>query len=533
MRWLSRAPAWQWPLFVIVCISLWRLALAASLPVTQDEAYYFDWARTLAWGYFDHPPGVALLGLGTTIAPGSVLAARFAGWLAATLTLLVLWRLFDQCGLHDPKDRPGSLTLALVLTAASVSGFASGVVITPDTALALCWVLALHEGLAALSGRRWRWITTGLAVGLGLLSKYSLLVIGPVFLLAILLADARALRTRWPYLGALVALLVFSPNLWWNAQQDWLSLRFQFGHGFSTDTGALHLAADRLLADLGAAPPDPATLPPEAPLSFSERLTNLIAFAGTQLALLGVMLLPLGAALLGVRERDERIVLERPARALLITAAGLPLLLFGVVASFSEVEPNWPAMALPALAALLVLGLRPRAGWLIGAALVNLLLLSLYTWHAATAILPLGAGQNRILRETHGFATLAERVAELPGPVLADRYQLAAMLNFYQQRHRVSQWPGLTRPSEYSRGRIAPVPEARELRESGFWLVSARARVAELPGFQVRESRLWRDCPGAPLRQHPEAACAKPLHLWRITRYQAARDGENPKKIRD
>jgi len=73
------------PMFILLLICglvAWRLAIAALIPVTQDEAYYFDWARHLAWGYFDHPPGVALLGLGVRLEPGSVFMARLGGLLA-------------------------------------------------------------------------------------------------------------------------------------------------------------------------------------------------------------------------------------------------------------------------------------------------------------------------------------------------------------------------------------------------------------------------------------------------------------------
>lgn len=580
-------PTWLWPLGLIALISLWRLAIAAGLPVTQDEAYYFDWARTLAWGYFDHPPGVAWLGQGRVLEPGSVLAARLGGWLAATLTLLVLWRFFWRCGLRDSATAPGTLTLALLLTGASLSGFASGVLTTPDTALALAWALALHEGLAALSGQGWRWLTTGAAVGLGLLGKYSMLLIGPVFLWAVLIANPRALRTRWPYLGALIALLVFSPNLLWNAQNDWLSLRFQFGHGFSTDTGALHLPGDGLLSSTSADFADPANA--SASRSFSEgaapapsrwaksepvseqasppalgtRLASIAAFAATQLTLFGVLLLPLLArlprrlrwhaaqgdnalALAHARGEQAQTPLAQPARALLLAAALFPLLLFGVVASFSEVEPNWPAMYLPAAAALLVVWLRPKPAASLVAALANLLLLSLYAFHAATGALPLGDGQNRVLRETHGFSELAERVARLPGPVFADRYQLAAMLNFYQQRHQVSQWPGLKRPSEYSRGRIAPLPKMASLRRSGFWLLGNRATPVVIPGFSGQVVEVFIDCAGQSLLAAPwsefgqpdheptaqatlpmrnATTCAKPLHQWWLLWYRA----ESPK----
>ncbi|MGD8207268.1 MAG: glycosyltransferase family 39 protein, partial [Thiohalocapsa sp.] len=212
---------------VIIVVTVARLAVASVLPVTQDEAYYYHWAHHLAWGYYDHPPGVALLGLGALLEPASALAARLGALCAATATLFVLWRLYLLCGLSSLQQ-----TLALTLAATSMPGLVSGIITTPDSALGLCWALALHEGAVALRGDRRRWMSAGLATGLGLLGKYTMVIIGPVFLWALLRSDPRALRSPWPYLGAAAVLVVFAPQLWWNAENDWLTLRFQFGHGF-------------------------------------------------------------------------------------------------------------------------------------------------------------------------------------------------------------------------------------------------------------------------------------------------------------
>jgi hypothetical protein len=111
-----------WPLVLslIGALTLWRLLMAWLVPVTQDEAYYFDWARSLAWGYFDHPPGVALLGIGTWMAPGSALAARLGGVLAGALTLVVLARLYRNSGIRSGPD----LWLALLVAAGTLPGLA-------------------------------------------------------------------------------------------------------------------------------------------------------------------------------------------------------------------------------------------------------------------------------------------------------------------------------------------------------------------------------------------------------------------------
>jgi 4-amino-4-deoxy-L-arabinose transferase-like glycosyltransferase len=496
---------------LVAGITLWRLAAAHFLPVTQDEAYYFAWARYLDWGYFDHPPGVAFLGAGTRLADASSLAARLGTVLAATLTLLVLVRFYRQCGLKGPKD----LLLAALLAVATLPGVASGVIATPDTVLALFWAIALHEALPALRGERRRWLGAGLACGLGLLGKYTMALIGPVFLWAILWADPRALRTRWPYLGLLLALLAFSPNLLWNAENDWLTMRFQLGHGFSTETGTLLQGSEPAAAEQ-----------PRAEMTAAERAVSLLAYFGTQAGLWG--LIALAGALALVRRRRPPSAgsarggaLDRPARALLTAGTLFPLLFFALVASFSEVEPNWPAAYLIAAAPLAALFFRGARRWAAVAAGGNLLLASLYVYHGATAGLPLPDSQNRILRETHGFAELAAEAAQLRGPVFADRYQTVAILSFYRPELEASQWPGITRPSEYLRGRIAPPVSAQEIeRAGGFWLISRRARAPELEGYRGTKARELVDCAGMPLQEAAaDPPCAKPLHVWHIYRY--------------
>ncbi len=548
-------PATRWLWLAFALISLWRLVAAWLLPVTQDEAYYIDWASRLDWGYFDHPPGVALLAIGSWLAPASALAGRLGNLLAATLTLWLLIRFYRACGLS-----PLQQFLALVVTAATFGGLVSGVLATPDTPLALAWALALHEALAALRGDRRRWVTAGLATGLGLLGKYGMALIGPVFLWAILWADPKALRTPWPYLGALAALLVFAPNLVWNAQNDWLALRFQFGHGFSTTTGVADAAAGAVLAL-------PERVSPLAGAGLRERLMAVLSFLGIQAALWGAMFLPLLAGVwLSWRRRSPTLLavagqlddlpafsaakssavpdvvaagsnpeprksdrsassqpLDRPARALLVAGTLFPLGFFALVAAFSPVQPNWAILYLLTAVPLLAPVMRrvPRA--MLIAALFNLLLVSMYVFHARTGLLPLPDKQQRILYETHGFEALAGEVANLPGPLFADRYQLVAMTRFYAPGLEIGQWPGLFRPSEYLRGRLRPdVDPAAVARAGGFWLLSRDPYRPGIPGFSIEGQRLLYDCLREGLREAlPDrpAPCAAPLHRWWLVRY--------------
>jgi 4-amino-4-deoxy-L-arabinose transferase-like glycosyltransferase len=508
---------------LILLVTLWRLALAWLLPVTQDEAYYFDWTRSLAWGYFDHPPGVALLGLGTLLAPSSALAGRVGTLIAATLTLVVLVSFYRRCGLGN-----GTLLLALVLAAATIPGIGGGVIATPDTALALCWVLALHEALAALEGDRRRWLGAGLAVGLGLLAKYPMVLIGPVFLWALVRTDPRALRTPWPYLGGLVALLVFTPHILWNAQNDWVTVRFQLGHGFASETGPL--LAHGLPEVVQTTP----AMADDGPRTAGERILGVLGYLGTQAALWGLLLIPVVAALVHRRPSPAGEIAPGPALnpgALPLLWAGtvFPLLFFAWIASLARPEANWPAMYLVSAAPLATRVLGRVAAWVWVAAAGNALLVTLYVLHAATAALPLGDRADRVLRETHGYRELAGRAAALDGLVFADGYQTAAMLRFYQPGLAVTQWPGVTRPSEYLRGVIAPPAGLDQVRRAGgFWLVGRRTDPPQIPGFAAQTPQVLIDCKGVGLVQvapgSPEEAqppCPRPLHRWQLVRYVA------------
>ena len=79
------------------------------------------------------------------------------------------------------------------------------------------------------TGRGAWWIPAGLALGLGMISKYTIVFFGASVLLYLLTSarDRRWLATPWPYFAAALALATFLPVVWWNAHHDWASIRFQ------------------------------------------------------------------------------------------------------------------------------------------------------------------------------------------------------------------------------------------------------------------------------------------------------------------
>jgi dolichol-phosphate mannosyltransferase len=150
------------------------------------------------------------------------LSALVCGALAS-LFLFVLAR--ERYGSHAAGWRTAAL-LNLLPIFLGLGFFAF-----PDAPLLVGWTGALWFGLRALrTGRALDWLGWGLSTGLAMLSKYygAALLVGMGLFAVSTPEGRRALRQPWIYLGILVALAVFAPVIWWNAQHDWASFRFQF-----------------------------------------------------------------------------------------------------------------------------------------------------------------------------------------------------------------------------------------------------------------------------------------------------------------
>jgi 4-amino-4-deoxy-L-arabinose transferase-like glycosyltransferase len=223
-----------------------RLFMAASLPLSADEAYYWLWSKHLAAGYFDHPPAIAwAIRAGTALFGDTPLGVRLAGIVLSLPASWCVWR--SAALILKDEDRAALAMLFFNLTLmASVELLAA----TPDMPSVVTSAAFLY-GLARLQAGghgRW-WLAVGVAAGLGLLSKYSALFLG-LGSLVWLAADARQrhwLRSPWPYLGALLALLLFLPNLLWQAGHHWETFAFQFAR-----VAGGHLTGRFLLEFLGA-----------------------------------------------------------------------------------------------------------------------------------------------------------------------------------------------------------------------------------------------------------------------------------------
>ncbi|HEY9211560.1 MAG TPA: glycosyltransferase family 39 protein [Ancylobacter sp.] len=234
----------------VLVLRLLFLGLADLLP---EEAYYWNYARHLDIGYLDHPPMVAwLIWAGTSVFGDNELGVRIGAYLGWFATAFFSFRLANN------MFGKSAAFVSLLLVATLPFYFASGLVITPDAPLTAAWAGALYFLERALvGGKRHAWWGVGVCIGLGMLSKYTIGLLGPATLV-FMLADTRArawLARPEPYLAASIALAVFSPVIYWNVEHNWASFAFQSSRRIAASARfafpAVVLGAAALLTPLG------------------------------------------------------------------------------------------------------------------------------------------------------------------------------------------------------------------------------------------------------------------------------------------
>jgi len=294
-------------LFVLVL----RLAIlhVSQIDLGPDETQYWFWSLTPDWGYYSKPPLIAWVIAGTTAVFGD---AEWAVRLSAPLFHFGTSLLLGVAGARAFDARVGFWAGLLWTFLPSVSLSAN--LMTTDVPLLFFVALALVAFVELVRARRFGYlwaVVLGLALGLGLLSKYAMLYVAAGIALALLLAPTWRRRIAFGELAvaALVAGLLLAPNIWWNAQ-----------HGFQT---VAHTAAN---ANWGRDLFHPAALGD---------------FLVAQFGVFGPFLFP--ALLLAIPAAF--LVRREDARAAFAAFALAPLLVVCAQALLSRAHANWAAAA--------------------------------------------------------------------------------------------------------------------------------------------------------------------------------------------
>ena len=195
-----------------------------SLSPPADNIEQLNWVHSLDWGYYKHPPlPTWLLWLPARWFGANAWTSYALGTAINLATLGVLWRLLAQL-------RGARFATIALLAILCISYYNAGLnqynhntllAFWSAASAALCW--------KAVTSARMRWWTAlGLALGLGMLTKYQIVVtIASVFVFWLSQRGWRDPRQRLGLmLAALIALLMFIPHLQWLRTQDFAPIRY-------------------------------------------------------------------------------------------------------------------------------------------------------------------------------------------------------------------------------------------------------------------------------------------------------------------
>jgi len=327
----------------------WLLAIVAALTALRigasmfslaelffDEAQYWSWAQDPAWSYFSKPPFLAwTIGAAQFVCGTDEWCVRLPSPLFHGLTSILVYFI----GLKLIGRRVAFWSALTYCLAPGV--IFSTRLISTDVPLLLFWALGLLAFIELRERPRLIWaLILGLALGLGLLSKYAM----AYFILCAGLAafidpPSRALWRHWSWWLALgIGLVILLPNILWNFTHDLVTFR-HLGH--NARGGGFHLN----------------------PLGVLEFLA----------AQFGVIGLAFGAVIAALA--IPRRWLRDSAHRLLMAFALPPLIIISIVALTSRANANWAAAAAIAsvvLFASLVLHQR-QTYWLRAMVIVGLL----------------------------------------------------------------------------------------------------------------------------------------------------------------
>lgn len=244
----------------------WVLVLAATATLVhflfnrqygyfRDELYYAACGEHPGWGYIDHAPLVAFAARLSRAALGdSLFALRFLPAVSAALKVLLAGWIARETGGGRFAQFLAALAVLLAPVYLTLDSFLSMNSFEP-----VFWMVCAAIVLRILNGGNPRlWLLFGVVGGVGILNKHSMLFFGSGIAAGLLLTEARReYRRPWIWAGALLAFLVFLPNLLWEMRSGWPTiaiLHSVIGTKYSTISPVEFILEQALLTHPLAAP---------------------------------------------------------------------------------------------------------------------------------------------------------------------------------------------------------------------------------------------------------------------------------------
>lgn len=200
--------------FIYILVNILQSTL---MPLINDEAYYWVWSQNLDWGYFDHPPMVALwIKIGFSIFQNE-LGVRLITILAGAAGYFFLGKALDiqtkqQFWLHT------SMYFSFVLF------HAFGFVTTPDSPLLFFGILYFIFLKKFLDEANYlNSLLLGLIMALVLYSKYHGILL---IVFSLLPLSLKLIKKKYFYVAVIFGILCYTPHLWWQIENNFVSAEY-------------------------------------------------------------------------------------------------------------------------------------------------------------------------------------------------------------------------------------------------------------------------------------------------------------------
>lgn len=185
----------------------------------RDELYYIACGNHLAFGYVDQPPLVALVARVSALLFGSTISGyRVLPALASALLVLFTGSFTRELGGGRFAQALASLAVLFAPLYLAFGSFLSMNAFEP-----LFWMACAYILVRILKGADQRlWLAFGAVAGLGLQNKHTMLMFGFAMIVGMILAGRRKyMESKWFWIGGVLVLVIFLPNLIWEAQHNW------------------------------------------------------------------------------------------------------------------------------------------------------------------------------------------------------------------------------------------------------------------------------------------------------------------------
>jgi len=203
----------------LIAWGILNLVQAWFTPLNNDEAYYWMYSNNLDWGFYDHPPMIALMiRIGYSVFHNEF-GVRLIVVLSQIAALIIVWSLIDR----EQNQRNGKVLIFIMLVAILPVFNIYGFIATPDGPLLLFTALFLLAYKRIINKENWQnSLFLGFSMAALMYSKYH----GALLIILVILSNPGLLKRTGFIMSVILAVILFLPHLYWQYSNGFPSIEY-------------------------------------------------------------------------------------------------------------------------------------------------------------------------------------------------------------------------------------------------------------------------------------------------------------------